>query len=93
MPQVDYFTGEPHPVSNMNVPKDALIIGETHFMSGEIDYTYYCLEYNPPHPKYGRWALWKVCDWVGSVPSLTCFATIEKEGVSLPPQYFQPEEE
>ncbi len=69
--QIDYWTGKPRPVSNRNVPKDAEIIGQVSYCSGEIIYTYYCQRYEPAHPDHGGWAFWKVADWVSSQPAHT----------------------
>jgi len=55
-------------LDNLNVPDNALIYGTLVTMSGEIKTTYYCIRYDPPHPKYGKWSIWKVSDWVYDKP-------------------------
>lgn len=78
---VDYYTGKPVNTPNPNVPEGAMLIGRVSYTSGEMSYDYYCLRYNPPHPEYGHWALFKVCDWKGSKPQLSNFAEIRRVGI------------
>jgi len=66
----NYFTGKQTTTPNRNVPDNAELIGRVSYMSGEIQYDYYCLRYDPPHPEYGHWALWKVGDWIYNKPQL-----------------------
>lgn len=63
---------------NRNVPKGVEVLGRVSYMSGEIIYTYYLQRYSPPHPEYGHWAFWKVCDWVGSKPEPTNATEMDK---------------
>lgn len=77
----NYFTGKKDTTANPNVPDGVEIIATESLMSGEIVYTYYLQRYNIPHPKHGGWAFWKVCDWVGSVPTPTSFEEIEGKGL------------
>jgi len=64
--------------SNPNVPRRVEVLGRATYMSGEIGYTYYRQTYSPSHPEYGRWAFWKVCDWVGSKPEPTNAAEMDE---------------
>ena len=63
-------------LGNRNIPKGALVYGTLVGMSGEIKTTYYALQHNPPHPKYGKWSLWKVSDWVWDKPQPTTYEEI-----------------
>ena len=65
-------------LGNRNVPKEADVYGSLVTMSGEIITTYYVLDYHPAHPQYGRWAIWKVADWVDAKPQPANYAEIER---------------
>lgn len=72
----DYFTGKSVQTANRNVLDGVELICKASYTNGEIIYDYYCQRYNPPHPEYGHWALWKVADWVGSKPQPVNFFEI-----------------
>jgi len=72
----NYFTGKPDSTPNNNVPEGANLICRASYTNGEIVFDYYCQRYNPPHPEYGHWALWKVCDWIDSKPQPVNFMEV-----------------
>jgi hypothetical protein len=73
--QIDYWTGQPHPVCNRYVPANAEIIGQVSYGSGELIYTYYCIRNDH------QWAFFKIADWIDSKPVPTNMAEIEANGL------------